>query len=191
MKLFYVNCCADNWKFLGNYSDERDVNRRIQQFLDEHNYKSYYTRTWVENGSKWFDVGSHTEFFVVREYSHRKYLNDAGIYRSRADLLDDSDTFKQQRATYGFDEREIFNLRDTFYQWLYEHLKMYLEKKTVQGHYYEFHNEKYNLREIIEMILTRLEFFFSADFNEKTDRDWRYVKQIEELWGMICHDMWC
>lgn len=191
MKLFYRDVATDYWEYLGSYYDEKDVNRRIQQFLDEHHYKSYYTRTWVENGSKWFDVGSHTEFFVVRGYSHRKYLDDAGIYRFRPDLENDNEVFKQQRATYGFDEREIFDLRDTFYQWLYEHLKMYLEKRAVQEHYYEFHGERYHQREIIEMILTRVEFFFSTDFDEETDSDWRYVKQIEELWGMICHDMWC
>ena len=35
------------------------------KFLDDHNYKSYYTRMWNdEHGNTWYDVGSYTEFFV-------------------------------------------------------------------------------------------------------------------------------
>lgn len=37
----------------------------MKQFLDDHNYKSYYTRTWEENNELWMDVGSHTEFFIL------------------------------------------------------------------------------------------------------------------------------
>ena len=40
------------------------AHREIKKFLDEHNYKSYYTRSWSpEPGHTIFDVGSHTEFF--------------------------------------------------------------------------------------------------------------------------------
>lgn len=37
----------------------------MHQFLDDHNYKSYYTRTWQEGNELWMDVGSHTEFFIL------------------------------------------------------------------------------------------------------------------------------
>lgn len=39
----------------------------IKVFLDKYNYKSYYTRHWTENGVTTFDVGSHSEFFRLRE----------------------------------------------------------------------------------------------------------------------------
>lgn len=39
----------------------------INKFLEEHNYTSYYTREWVENGRTKIDVGSHTEFFYLKE----------------------------------------------------------------------------------------------------------------------------
>lgn len=42
---------------------QKDVSFIISEFLKKHNYKSYYTRTWEEDGVKWYDVGSHTEFF--------------------------------------------------------------------------------------------------------------------------------
>ena len=43
---------------------KEDVSLVIKAFLDEHNYKSYYTRSWCKDGMVWYDVGSHTEFFV-------------------------------------------------------------------------------------------------------------------------------
>lgn len=40
----------------------------INKFLDEHNYKCHYIRTWTDkNGYKWYDVGSYTEFFCLSE----------------------------------------------------------------------------------------------------------------------------
>ena len=44
---------------------EKQALQKIHKFLDEHHFKSYYTRTWnTEDGNRWYDVGSHTEFFV-------------------------------------------------------------------------------------------------------------------------------
>ena len=39
--------------------------KEINKFLEEHNFKSYYTRMWMEDGRLKFDVGSYTEFFYV------------------------------------------------------------------------------------------------------------------------------
>lgn len=46
-------------------SDIDEVFKEINKFLEEHNFKSYYTRMWEENGRLKFDVGSYTEFFYV------------------------------------------------------------------------------------------------------------------------------
>ena len=43
---------------------EEQVFTKIYQFLDEHNFKSYYTRIWEKDENRWYDVGSHTEFFI-------------------------------------------------------------------------------------------------------------------------------
>lgn len=45
-----------------NYDDAWEV---IAQFLREKRYSYYYIRTWMHDDEKWYDVGSHTEFFVV------------------------------------------------------------------------------------------------------------------------------
>ena len=43
------------------------INKKITHFLNEHNFKSYYTRQWNEDIEgklmTTFDVGSYTEFF--------------------------------------------------------------------------------------------------------------------------------
>ena len=38
----------------------------INKFLDEHNYTSYYTRIWQREDEIWYDVSSHTEFFILK-----------------------------------------------------------------------------------------------------------------------------
>lgn len=54
-------------KFLANCADFNTVNEVIQHFLKQHNYKSYYSRMWISApGHLKIDVGSHTEFFIVK-----------------------------------------------------------------------------------------------------------------------------
>ena len=51
---------------IGRPLTEQEIYQTIKRFLDEHNYKSYYTRSWVnKKGETYYDVGSHTEFFVM------------------------------------------------------------------------------------------------------------------------------
>ena len=52
---------------IGRGAAEKDIFKIIHQFLDEHNFKSYYTRSWISSSNeleKVYDVGSHTEFFI-------------------------------------------------------------------------------------------------------------------------------
>ena len=57
------------------YTDEQ-VWKVIKKFLDDHNFTSYYTRMWFANGYTWYDVGSHTEFFLVDENLMEQHEND-------------------------------------------------------------------------------------------------------------------
>lgn len=43
---------------------EDEAYAEMQKFMDEHNFKSYYTRIWEVNGVTTYDVGSWTEFFL-------------------------------------------------------------------------------------------------------------------------------
>lgn len=47
-------------------STPSEVFQAIEKFLEEHNYKSYYTRIYQTTGMEWcIDVGSWSECFYV------------------------------------------------------------------------------------------------------------------------------
>ena len=52
---------------IGRAADQQEANQIIEQFMDDHNFVSYYTRGWIEDGRIWLDVGSWTEFFILEE----------------------------------------------------------------------------------------------------------------------------
>ena len=55
-------------RIIDTVENEESAFKVINDFLDDHNYKSYYQRTW-KKGDKTtvVDVGSHTEFFYIQE----------------------------------------------------------------------------------------------------------------------------
>ena len=56
-------------------SNREEVNKEINKFLDDHNFKSYYTRFWEADGRLLFDVGSHTEFFILEGMNFEEWSN--------------------------------------------------------------------------------------------------------------------
>lgn len=76
MKLYFRNSYGA-LRELGEYRNTTEVNKEINKFLNEHNFKSYYTRIWYEpagtvtpyeevsEGRFVYDVGSHSEFFEL------------------------------------------------------------------------------------------------------------------------------
>ena len=63
----------DSWgkrREIGRPQTNQEMHKIIKDFLDDHNFKSYYTRSWVnEEDFKEiiYDVGSHSEFFICRK----------------------------------------------------------------------------------------------------------------------------
>jgi hypothetical protein len=67
MILYFENCFNER-REIGRPESTEDIHKLIHAFLDDHNYKSYYTRMWVnDKGETYYDVGSHSEFFVMVE----------------------------------------------------------------------------------------------------------------------------
>ena len=76
MKLYFRNS-HNQERLIAECETIQEVNSAINQFLAEHNYKSYYTRIWCEpegtktpygirNESRFiYDVGSWSEFFEL------------------------------------------------------------------------------------------------------------------------------
>lgn len=74
MKLFFQNRYGKE-RLIAEPSNREEVNREINKFLDDHNFKSYYTRVWEADGRLVFDVGSHTEFFLLEGMSFEEWSN--------------------------------------------------------------------------------------------------------------------
>lgn len=66
MKLYFENRFGEK-KLLGKYKTEKGALKRINKFCEDHNFKIYYIRTvnHADEGFKWYDVGSHSEFFYL------------------------------------------------------------------------------------------------------------------------------
>lgn len=55
-------------RIIGIAKTEKVAFKVINDFLDEHNYKSYYKRTWkADDKTTAIDVGSLTERFYIQE----------------------------------------------------------------------------------------------------------------------------
>lgn len=48
-----------------NVKDIDEALKEISDFLERHNYNSYYTRYWTDADETTFDVGSWSEFFKL------------------------------------------------------------------------------------------------------------------------------
>ena len=73
MTLWFENSLGDvrQIAYCENYED---VYRSINDFIKQANdakpigsprFKSYYIRSWEQDGRTWYDVGSHSEFFFT------------------------------------------------------------------------------------------------------------------------------
>ena len=66
MKLFFENSKGEQRQIAEGTLTE--CRKAMFAFLEEHNFKSYYQREiTLTNGDIMIDVGSHTEFFYLKE----------------------------------------------------------------------------------------------------------------------------
>lgn len=61
--LYFQNSRGEYRLLMANVTEE-EAWKEMQKFMNEHNFTSYYTRSWEINGVKTYDVGSWTEFFL-------------------------------------------------------------------------------------------------------------------------------
>jgi len=85
------------WRPICQCANKIDVGIAIQRFLDEHNFKSYYIRTWDSDGFRHYDVGSHTEFFHWEISSNPKFPE--GVFDVKFEALwNEAVEWAEQRA---------------------------------------------------------------------------------------------
>lgn len=74
MKLYFKNRQGEE-RLIAECETVQEAHKEINKFLDEHNFKCYYTRSWGEDEGVTLDVGSHSEFFRIKGISHAEYIN--------------------------------------------------------------------------------------------------------------------
>ena len=74
MKLFFQNS-QGNERLIAEPFNREEVVKEINKFLDDHNYKSYYTQVCEDNGRLMIDVGSWSEFFYLEGMSFDDWAN--------------------------------------------------------------------------------------------------------------------
>jgi hypothetical protein len=62
MKLYFENSQGIE-RLIAEVVNEDEAFKEINKFCEERNFKIYYVRSWMKDGRKTYDVGSHTEFF--------------------------------------------------------------------------------------------------------------------------------
>lgn len=64
MKLYFENSRGER-RIIAEPKTEEEADKEIDKFCEDRNFKIYYVRTWRDDdGLKWYDVGSHSEFFI-------------------------------------------------------------------------------------------------------------------------------
>lgn len=61
--LYFKNSWGD-YRLIAENVDWETALKLKNEFLEAHNFKSYYMRTWEVSEGTMMDVGSHTEFFL-------------------------------------------------------------------------------------------------------------------------------
>ena len=69
LRNLYFRRSNGEYRLLAENIDIDRVYDLMHDFMDAHKFKCYYIRHWEKSGSgeRWFDVGSHTEFFVWKK----------------------------------------------------------------------------------------------------------------------------
>lgn len=67
LKLYFNNANDEN-KFVADLEKFSDFFDTIEKDIHKRNprYNIPYYRTWIENGDMMVDVGSHTEFYILK-----------------------------------------------------------------------------------------------------------------------------
>ena len=107
-----------------------------------------------------------------------------------------------KEADYGFDERDTWSLDYTFYCWLYERLRMFLEVSIIDldAVTFLYKGETLTLQQCIDKMLEGLKIAITdnprfriietdADA-QKLSKDEEKVEEIAEIWALVLQSMW-
>jgi len=79
MLLYFENSKGQR-RLISNPTTVSDMWKDINSFLDEHNYKSKYSRINFGETEWVIDVGSHSEFFIIKDFDEEDLNEIKGGY---------------------------------------------------------------------------------------------------------------
>lgn len=74
-------------RIIAHPTSVKDTMAEIKKFIDDHNFKSFYTRVWPEDGMLKFDVGSHCEFFYLDGMTFDEFREENSKLETKEDNL--------------------------------------------------------------------------------------------------------
>ena len=101
MKLYFKNSQGEE-RLIAECETLDEIHEEISNFLDEHNFKCYYTRSWGGEEGVTIDVGSHSEFFKIKGISHNDYIKE--LYDGADDAYYESQQPEEQYHQITIDE---------------------------------------------------------------------------------------
>jgi hypothetical protein len=121
-----------------------------------------------------------------------RYLDEIGLkpedYGTNY-LKNETKLFRRfrERKIYGFDYRETINLDRTFIEWLYSHLRMYVDycKSDLSFHTIEFDHKKYTIKKAINEIMDCCKEYLIQKELEVTDLEINGKSN-----SFICRNIW-
>ncbi len=80
----------------------------------------------------------------------------------------------------------------SFYLWLCERLKRYVEVACIDLNYhrFEYNGAEYTQGQLIDMMLDRLLFSFGKEYNDFDEKQYEYVSEVEKIWAIVMPAMW-
>lgn len=125
----------------------------------------------------------------------RKYIDELGV-KERPDTWCPNDkrepAWAKQRDIYNFDSRETWDIELTIRLAIYERVRFYIENAPIDlsCHKIEYKSAVYTQEELIEELLSRIEFYISPCYNNMSKVQSDFVNEIEEIWAVLHYYMW-
>ncbi len=128
----------------------------------------------------------------------RKYIDDLGIDfedTPQGWLKEDKrqEKWKKQREVYGFDERETWNLNNTFKFWLYERLCMFNEINIINTSYhkFEYKGETLSFQDCIDRMLEGLQLELTfPDYSDEREQYEEKINDVVPIFALCFDKLW-
>lgn len=128
----------------------------------------------------------------------RKYIDDLGIkFEDTPQGWHKGDKrqteWKKQRDIYGFDERETWNLNDTFKFWLYERLCMFNGNNAIDTSYhkFEYKGETLTFQECIDRMLEGLKLDLTLPhYTDKREENEEKINDVVSIFALCFDKLW-